>query len=315
MRKPKVVFFGTPEFAAKTLEFLLEKGVDIVAVVSKPDKAHGRSRTPQPTPVKSIALKYQLPLMQPDKISAPEPSALLQEYNADLFVVVAYGEIIKQHILDMPTLGCINIHASLLPKYRGAAPIQRAIMAGDKVTGITIMHMVKQMDAGDIIAVKEVPIGPEMTYGELSENLCTAGKELVLNVIDALAQGTASRTAQDHSQATLAPKIELEDSEIHWDRSAQELHDLVRGVNPEPGAWCKITHKGETKRLRVFKTRVVEGQGTDGEILEWGPKKIIIACQDNALEILQLQLEGKKIMNADELVRGMPKSAFHFQIS
>lgn len=313
MKKPRVVFFGTPDFAAQTLEYLLKEGIEVVAVVSKPDKAVGRSRELQPTPVKQVALTHNLPLLQPEKVSQPEPSARLAEFKADLFIVVAYGEIIKQHILDMPSLGCINIHASLLPKYRGAAPIQRAIMAGEKKTGITIMHMVKQMDAGDIIATEQVDISPEMTYGELTQKLCKVGERLIIQTIEALSRNNASRTVQDHSQATLAPKIELEDSEIHWDRPAQEIHDLIRGTNPEPGAWCKITHKGTVKRLRIFKTRLNELIGNPGTILEWGPKRIIIACGDQSVEILQLQLEGKKIMQADELIRGMPQSAFHFK--
>ncbi|MFA6914846.1 MAG: methionyl-tRNA formyltransferase [Parachlamydiales bacterium] len=312
MKKLRIVFFGTPDFAAQTLEYLIAQGLEIAAVVSKPDKAQGRSKEPQPTPVKQVALSHNLLLLQPDKVSAPEPSAQLQSLNADLFVVVAYGEIIKQHLLDMPSLGCINIHASLLPKYRGAAPIQRAIMAGERYSGITIMHMVKQMDAGDIIATEKVEITPEMTYGELAQRLCYVGEKLVVQTIEALARHNASRTVQDHSQATLAPKIELEDSEIHWNLPAQEIHDLVRGTNPEPGAWCKITHKDVIKRLRIFKTRVHEASGVPGSILEWGPKRVIVACKEHSIEIIQLQLEGKKVMQADELTRGMPQSAFHF---
>lgn len=313
MDKPRIVYFGTPEFAAQTLEYLIEKGENIVAVVSKPDKPVGRSTIPQATPVKRIAEKYSLPLLQPDKVSAPEPSAQLETYQADLFVVVAYGEIIKQHLLDMPKIACINLHASLLPKFRGAAPIQRSIMEGEKETGVTIIHMAKQMDAGDMVDLVIVPIALEMTYGELSQALCEEGKQLLLKAIHDLAAGKAERTVQNHEQATMAPKIELEDCEVNWHQPAQKIHDQVRGTNPEPGSWCKVSYKDELKRLRIFRTRVVaDREGTPGSILEWGPKRVIIATGEGSLELLEVQLEGKKAMQAADLARGIPRDAINF---
>lgn len=313
MHKPRIVFFGTPVFAAETLEFLISQGQNIVAVVSKPDKAVGRSSKLQPTPVRQIAEKYNLPLLQPDKVSAEEPSKQLEAYNADLFVVVAYGEIIRQHILDMPKLGCINVHASLLPKYRGAAPIQRSIIEGNPKTGITIMHMVKQMDAGDMISIAEVVIEDHDTYGSLSTKLCEAGKHLLLQAIQDLAAGKANRVIQDHSQATLAPKIELEECEIDWNKDAKSIHDLIRGVNPEPGAWCWVTVKEEKKRLRIMQTKVhTDKEGSPKSILQWGKQGLLVACGKQALELLEVQLEGKRLMTARELMQGIPQGALQF---
>lgn len=303
--KPRILFFGTPEFAAEVLQYFVQNGMNVIAVVSKPDKAVGRSKSLQPTPVKKIAEHYRLPVFQPEKVSLPEPSEILQAYQADIFVVVAYGEILRQHLLDMPKIACINLHASLLPKYRGAAPIQRCIIEGETESGVTVMHMVKQMDAGDMIAVTKVPIGPDMTYGELSHQLCQSGKELLLNAVNQLAEGTASRIPQNHSLATFAPKIELEDCKVSWNNPAHSIHNLIRGTNPEPGAWCDVYVKGELKRLRLFRSKLVETPiGLPGEILQWG-KQLIIGCQSGSLEILELQLEGKKVMMARDFMAGM----------
>lgn len=307
----KVIYFGTPVFAAEVLEYLFQNNVNIVAVVSKPDRPKGRSGTPVATPVKVVANQFNptLPVYQPELVSAPEFSATLQAYHADLFVVVAYGEIIKQHLLDMPRLGCINVHASLLPKYRGAAPIQRSIINGEIETGVTIMHMVRKMDAGDMIEVVKTPIGPDMTFGELERELCSIGKTALLKVIHDFEAGIIKRTPQDHSQATLAPKIELEDCEIKWEQPAQDLHNLVRGVNPYPGAWCYVTVKGEKKRLKVLKTHLLQGvKESPGSIVSGQKEDLVIATGEGALQLLEVQLEGKKAMRSSELVRGLELS-------
>lgn len=313
----RVIFFGTPLFAARVLEYLLQHKVDIVAVVSKPDRPKGRSNAPVPTPVKQVALARDppLPVLQPEFVSAPDVAVMLKDYSADLFLVVAYGEIIKQHVLDMPHKGCINLHASLLPKYRGAAPIQHAIMEGEMETGVTIMHMAKKMDAGDMIAQAVVSIGPEMTFGELEEALCTLGKKLLLEVINALEKGDPQRTVQDHSQATFAPKIELEDCEIHWNLPAQRLHNLVRGVNPYPGAWCYVEIKGEKKRLKINQVKIVASKGLEpGTLIQTAPGKLIVATGSQALELLEVQLEGKKSMSSSEFLRGIALSQLNFHV-
>lgn len=305
----KVVYFGTPRFAANVLSYLLKHGVEVVAVVTKPDRPQGRSSTLIPTAVKCIA-EEQIPLIpvfQPEIVSAPEHIPFLEAFQADLFVVVAYGEIIKQHLLDMPKIACINVHASLLPAYRGAAPIQRSIINGEVETGITIMHMAKKMDAGDIISMEKVVIGPELTYAELEEELCKVGCEQLLKVIHDFEKGISTRTPQDHAQATLAPKIELEDCEIDWGKSAQEIHNLVRGVNPHPGAWCQIRVKGRDKRLKVIKTKVISltDQKMRGAIHFCKKDGLSIVCGQGELKLLYVQLEGKKAMTAEEFMHGL----------
>lgn len=313
----RVIFFGTPLFAARILEDLIKNQVDVVAVISKPDRPKGRHGHPVPTPVKELVLTQypHLPLYQPEVVSIPEFAEILRPYAADLFVVVAYGEILKQHLLDMPRRACINLHASLLPKYRGAAPIQRSIMEGNTETGVTIMHMVKKMDAGDMIEKVKVPIGPETTFGELEETLCKMGKQALIKVIRTFEGGEPPRIPQVDSEATYAPKIELEDCEIHWHRSAQELHNLIRGVNPSPGAWCWISVKGEVKRLKVFLTRVVPcSKAKPGTLLNSDQTKgnLLIATGDQALELREVQLEGKKKNSSEELTRGISRTHLDF---
>jgi len=312
----KVVFFGTPSFAAEVLDFLLQKGVEIVAIISKPDRAKGRVRTPVFTSVKFLAMKYpHIPIHQPETVSDPAFTQILQDYQADLFVVVAYGEIIKQHLLDMPPLGCINLHASLLPKYRGAAPIQRCIIGGETETGVTIMHMVRKMDAGDMILSVKVPIGPETNFGEIEQTLCNIGKEALLEVIFNTSSNSLTRIPQNHELATLAPKIELEDCEIKWDMPAENIHNLVRGVNPHPGAWCFIRLRQDQKRLKINRTRVIPyADLVPGTILN--PQNLnvnlIIATGNQALEFLEVQLEGRKPMSSAEFMRGISRDQLQF---
>lgn len=309
----KVVYFGTPVFAAQVLAYLLDHHVNIAAVITKPDRPKGRSGDPVPTPVKVQAQACNIPVFQPALVSAPEFAETIASFHADLFVVVAYGEIIKQHLLDMPAMGCINLHASLLPKYRGAAPIQRSIMAGDEKTGVTIMHMVRKMDAGDIIKVVEVPIAPQDTFLDVEQRLCFEGQKALLDVIHDFEKGIVQRIPQDHTQATHAQKIELEDCEVLWTQPAQTIHNLIRGVMPDPGAWCYVSIRGQRKRLRVFRSEVVEmSSSVPGEILCYGKEGLIVACGQQALRILELQLEGKKAMLAEELMRGIPSENFSF---
>ncbi len=313
----RVIFFGTPLFAANVLQYLLQNQVNIVAVIAKPDRPKGRSKVPVIPPVKSVALSHNppLPVHQPEVVSSPEFADILRAYKADLFVVVAYGEIIKQHLLDMPHKACINLHASLLPKYRGAAPIQRCIMEGEIESGITVIHMVKKMDAGDMIKKVNVLIGPETTFGELEQNLCEIGKKALLEVIQEFNASVPSRSPQEHFQATLAPKIELEDCKICWTRPAQEIHNLVRGVNPHPGAWCHVLIKGHKKRLKINRVRIVPCEKIKPcTIVNLNQVKgnLLIATGVHALELVEIQLEGKKTMSSEELVRGIPRSNLCF---
>lgn len=302
----KVVFFGTPQFSADVLSYLIDNGINIVAVVTRTDKPKGRSGLPVHTPVKTFVLNKIpfIPLFQPLKVSSPEFSEVLPPFEADLFVVVAYGEILKQPILDTPTIGCINLHTSLLPKYRGAAPIQRAIIEGQIETGVTIMHMVRTMDAGDIIKTIKVPIGANDTFGEVEQNLCKKGSPLLLEAIHDLERGKSTRIPQDESQITFAPKIELEDCAIDWKRSAEEIHNLVRGVNPYPGAWCHVNVKGEIVRLKIKSTHQATEEGKPGALLSTDPQSLLVGCGKGSIKILELQLEGKRAMTPSELLRG-----------
>lgn len=311
----RVVFFGTPAFAADVLSFLLDNRVDVVAVITKPDRPQGRSGAPVPTAVKQVLQRRNssIPIFQPPIVSDPSFASTLEAFHADLFVVVAYGEIIKQHLLDMPKLGCINLHASLLPKYRGAAPIQRSIMEGNAKTGITIMHMVKKMDAGDIIKMVEIPIGPNDSFPKIEQELCKVGSQALLSVLKEFETGVFTRIPQNHDLATLAPKIELEDCELDWKKPAIQLHNLVRGVFPDPGAWCYVTVRGRKLRLKVNATEVdTHLSGTPGTLLTYGKNGLIVACGEHALRIIELQLEGKKAMSAEELMRGLPMEQISF---
>lgn len=309
----KVVYFGTPVFAANVLSFLVEHKVDIVAVITKPDRPKGRSGDPIPTPVKLQAQAHNIPVFQPPIVSAPEFAEVIASFGAELFVVVAYGEIIKQHLLDMPARGCINLHASLLPKYRGAAPIQRSIMEGEEKTGVTVMHMVRKMDAGDIIKVVEIPITPQDTFIDVEQRLWMIGSQALLEVIRDFEAGMVQRIPQDHTQATYAAKIELEDCEVLWALPAQKLHNLIRGVTPDPGAWCYVMVRGQKKRLRIIKAEVIEFQSRNaGDILCYGKEGLVVACGHHALRILELQLEGKKAMLSEELMKGISISDFSF---
>ncbi len=311
----RVVFFGTPQFAAECLEYLLNHQVDVVAVITKPDKPQGRSLALVPTPVKCIALAHTppLPLFQPEIVSDLTFAPVLQQFEANLFVVVAYGEILKQHLLDMPKVACINLHASLLPKYRGAAPIQRCLINGEKETGVTIMHMAKKMDAGDIITMERVAIPPNMNYAELEAALCKTGKELLLKTIRDFETATPSRTPQDHEAATLAPKIEVTDCKIDWQQPAHVIHNLIRGVTPHPGAWCYASIKGEQKRLKITATQIAEenSHNEPGTLLNTSKQGIIIGCKKGSLLITHLQLEGKKATSAVEFIRGFPQLTLH----
>lgn len=314
----KIVFFGTPPFAAKLLKALLDhgQGLEVVAIISKPDKPQGRSRKLQFSAVKETALACapHIPLYQPEVVSALDFAPTLAALKADLFLVIAYGEIIKQHLLDMPRLACINVHGSILPKYRGAAPIQRAILDGEKESGVTIMHMVKKMDAGDMIRIVKAPIEPNTTYGEFQDQLCEASIKPLLEVLTEYQKGmTPVSFPQNPDLVTFAPKIELEDCEIDWQRPAQELHNLIRGVNPEPGAWCYAGIKGEKKKLKIFRSALIENlSGAPGTLLEFKKSKIVIACEKGALQILELQPEGKKRMTAAEFINGVAAEEVSF---
>jgi methionyl-tRNA formyltransferase len=302
---PRIVFFGTPLFAAQCLEALVEAGVPIVGIVTQPDRPKGRSGQPTPSEVKVVAeakLK-DVPVFQPAKSSHAGFLAELKALTADLYVVVAFGQILPQSLLDIPLLGCINVHASLLPKYRGAAPMQRALMHGEKETGVAIQKMVKELDAGNVIASSKIEVPEETTFGELYQALCDLSKPLLLSVLREYAGGVPSATVQDSSQVTFAPKILPEETLIHWEKGARDLHNQIRALSPRPGAWCWVELNGEKKRLKVFRTKVVPQSSLVGEVLQ--PKELIVGCGSEALQLLEVQPEGKGRMRGPDWARGL----------
>jgi methionyl-tRNA formyltransferase len=314
----RVIYFGTPSIAAHILENLLQHSVNVVAVVTKPDKRQGRDQKLAPSAVKEFLLRAypDIPILQPAKISTEEYREKLQAFNADLFLVVAYGEIIKQSILDIPKLGCLNVHASLLPRYRGAAPMHRAIINGEKETGVTIMEMVLALDAGPILHKEKVEISKEMNVGELEVELEKLGSLALLKTLENLKEKRANKQLQEEALATYAPKITPQECEVHWNQPSKKIHDLIRGVTPFPGAWCQIIFKKpsgeESKRLKIKKTEIVKNNfnSPPGTVLKYEKDHWMIATQDGAIRLLEVQLEGKKTMNASEFIRGYSSPKF-----
>ena len=301
----RIVFMGTPDFAVPCLQRLLEDGHEVPAVFTQPDKPVGRHAVLIPPPVKQLALSHGIPVYQPTKMRDGTVAALLRELAPDCLVVVAYGRILPQEILDVPPRGCVNIHGSLLPRYRGAAPIQWSVIRGETVTGVTSMFMDAGMDTGDIIDTLTTPIGENETAGELFERLALLGARLLSTTLAAIADGTVTRRPQNDAEATMAPMLEKAMGRLDLTRPAQELHNQVRGMNPWPGAFC--TAGGKT--LKIHETRVAAGSGAPGTLLCADP--VTVACGEGALQLVTVQPEGKPRMAAEAWLRGarLPQGA------
>ncbi len=296
----RVVYLGTPEFAVPPLERLLEAGYDVSLVVTQPDRPKGRGRQVAASPVKACAERHGLPLFQPERIRRPECVERLRQEGADVMVVVGYGQIIPQAIIDLPRLGIINVHASLLPKYRGAAPIQWAVAQGETVTGVTTMRIDAGLDTGDMLLKAEVEIGPEETAAELSPRLARAGAELLVRTLAGLEAGTIAPQPQDHAQATLAPMLKKEDGLIEWSWPARAVHNRVRGMQPWPGAYT--TFRGQT--LQIWRTRLREDAAPPGVLRKIG-RTLVAGCGGGGgVELLEVQLEGKKRMSGEAFANG-----------
>lgn len=299
----RILFMGTPGFAVPSLEALLRAGHQICGVFCQPDKPVGRHQNQlQPPPVKECALAHDIPVFQPTKLRDGTALAQIQALEPELIVVAAYGRLLPKEILDCPPKGCINVHSSLLPKYRGAAPINWAILNGEQETGVTIMHMVEALDAGDIIAQVSTPIEPNEDAGELTDRLAKLGGELLVQSVRAIEEGTAGRRAQEESLVTLAPMLSKDLSPLDFTRPAQALHDQVRGLLPWPTATAQI--KGT--RCKIFVTRVEEVSGVPGAVLAAGNEGLLVACGRGALRITELQPDGGKRMPAAAYLRGRP---------
>ncbi len=300
----RIVFMGTPDFAVPSLARLLADGQEIVGVFTQPDKPKGRGYQLAPPPVKELALKHGLEVFQPAKMRDGEALAILKQLAPDLIIVVAYGKILPKEILELPQYGCINVHGSLLPKYRGAAPIQWSVLNGDAVAGVTTMYMAQGLDTGDMILSKQTPIGADETSGELFERLSQLGAQLLAETVALVAQGNAPRVAQQEQDASYAPMLAKEQAAVDWNRSAVQVHNLVRGMNPWPVAYTML----DGKRLRIYRVKPVEANGEAGVVLEGG-KRLVVACGTAAVEILELQADGSKRMQAVDYLRGHPVAA------
>ena len=298
----KVVFMDTPDIAATCLKQILADGFQVVAVYTQPDRPKGRGMKMVYSPVKEVALAEGIPVYQPENFRDEEAVQTLAALQPDVIAVVAYGRILPQKVLDIPAKGCVNIHASLLPQYRGSAPYQWAVLDGLKETGVTAQHMAAKMDAGDIIDVARTPIGENETAGELLDRLAVLGAELLSRTLTKFENGTAVGTPQDESRVSFAPMLDKSMCPIDWSKPARKVHDQVRGLHPWPVATAQLAGTN----YKIHATRVVEGSGAPGQILALTKTGLVVACGEGALEILQLQAEGGKRMAAPDYFRGHP---------
>jgi methionyl-tRNA formyltransferase len=295
----RLIFMGTPDFAVPTLLALVAAGHDIAAVYTRAPKPAGRGMDMQVTPIEREARKLALPVLTPKTLRDDEAQAEFRAHNADAAVVVAYGLILPKTVLEAPRLGCFNVHASLLPRWRGAAPINRAVMAGDKESGVTIMRMDEGLDTGAMAMREPVPILPDMTAGELHDALAQQGARLMPVTLAAAARGALSLTPQPESGVTYAEKISKSETRIDWSKPAAEVHNHCRGLSPFPGAWFEL----DGVRVKALRTTMAKGSGAPGAVLD---DRLSIACGDGAIRLVQIQRAGKQPMSADEFLRGTP---------
>jgi methionyl-tRNA formyltransferase len=299
-----VLFMGTPEFAAPTLQALLDSRHDLRAVVTQPDKPAGRGRRLSAPKVKQLALAHEIPCLQPTALNDPTVEDALSALEPEVIVVAAYGKILPPSILNIPPMGCINVHASLLPKYRGAAPIQWAIINGETETGITIMLMDEEMDHGPILLQRPVPILPDETAGELHDRLAALGPPCLLEALEGLEAGSLTPRTQDHAEATYAPMLSKEDGRLDWSEPAERVVNRVRGVTPWPGATTSLG--GEPIKVWRASASSAEASGRPGEVVAVGEDGLTVACGRGALRIVELQVAGRRRMAAASFLRGYP---------
>src|SRR5215470_6385054 len=303
----RIVFMGTPDFAVPTLVEIVGSGHEVVAVYTRAPKPAGRrGLEPTPSPVEREARRLGLSVLTPATLRAADAEAILRAHGADAGVIVAYGLILPKPILDAFPLGAFNVHASLLPRWRGAAPINRAIMAGDAETGVMVMKMEEGLDTGPVAMAERVRIGADETAGELHDRLAGLGASLVPRALGALERGSLALTPQAEGGVTYARKIEKEEARIDWARPWQQVHDHIRGLSPFPGAWFEIVGEGETARVKVLRSTKGEGAGAPGTVLD---DKLTVACAEGAVRILELQRAGKSAMKTEEFLRGTPVAA------
>jgi methionyl-tRNA formyltransferase len=302
----RLIFMGTPEFAVPTLLGLVDHGHEIVAVYTRAAKPAGRGMKLQPTPVEQQARRLGIPILTPATLKTPEAALEFRAHNADAAVVVAYGMILPQAILDAPPLGCFNLHASLLPRWRGAAPIERAIMAGDTETGVMVMKMDIGLDTGDVAMAERLTITDAMTAADLHDALAPLGADLMVRAMGALERGKLQLTKQSAEGVTYAAKIEKAEARIDWNRPARAVLRHIHGLSPFPGAWCETAMDGAPVRVKILRCELVDRSGSPGGLLD---DCLTVACKEGAIRILELQRAGKQPMKAEEFLRGTPLKA------
>jgi methionyl-tRNA formyltransferase len=301
----RIVFMGTAELACASLKALLNFGsCEVVAAVTRPDRPKGRDLKAQPPPVKTMAEEAGLRVLQPESARDPAFASELASLRPEVIVVAAYGQILPQTVLDLPKFGCVNVHASLLPKYRGAAPIQWAILNNEPETGVTIMKMAAGMDTGDVLSQRATPIGPDETAAALYQRLATMGGELLTATLPAYAAGGITPQPQDNSAATYARKITKADGRMDWSLPALELRNRIRAFTPWPGAFVNWSAQGRPRLLKIWRAQMAHCQGPAGEVLQADKSGLVVACGTDALQVEQLQLEGGRKMTAAEFLAG-----------
>ena len=299
MKDMRIVFMGTPDFAAAILQRLIDTGRNVVGVFSQPDKPVGRKQIIMPTATKALAMEHNIPVFQPAKLRDGEALKIMQELKPDLTVVAAYGKILPKDILDVAPFGNVNVHGSLLPQYRGSAPIQWSVINGDKVTGITTMFMAEGMDTGDMIMKFELPIGEDETAGELFDRMAELGADSIEKTLELFDKGEVTAEPQNEEEATYAPMLKKEMGEIDFGKTAEEIKNLVRGLNPWPTAYTFL----EDKTVKVHEAALVEGfSGKEGTLLD--EKRFIVGCKNGAVEFITVQPEGKNKMSGADFIRG-----------
>ncbi|MGV2874412.1 methionyl-tRNA formyltransferase [Macrococcus capreoli] len=303
MKKPNIIFMGTPDFSAPILKAVHE-AYGVTHVITQPDKPVGRKRVLTAPPVKAQAVELGIEVYQPEKMTSDEAFEYVQNLNPDLIITAAYGQLLPERILNIPRLGCINVHASLLPKYRGGAPIHKAIINGEKESGVTIMYMAKKLDAGDMISQIVVPIEQNDTVGTLHDKLSGAGIDLLLETLPSILDETNERTPQNHDAATFASNVSREEEYVTFDRTSQAVHDHIRGLSPWPVGFAKL----DGQNVKLWMSEIIEGHGQPGEILTADKHGIKVATNDGAVLLTEIQPAGKKRMKASDYVAGLKQS-------
>ena len=302
MKKPRILFMGTPAFAVPALALLLEKGYPFPGIVTQPDRPQGRGRTLQPSPVKVLGQSHHISILQPERIQADAFIEIFRQLSPDLVVLAAYGQLLPKEVIDRPPLGCLNIHPSILPKYRGAAPINWSLINGDMVTGVTIMYMTEELDGGDIILQEEITIEENDTFDQLHDRLSLLGAELLARAIEMAASGTVSRVPQDASAVTYAPRLRKEDSLIKWNAASESIVNLIRGLSSVPGAFTIL----DGKKLKILKARpeIADTGAVPGTVVVEKGAGMKVATGNGWVHLLDVQLENKKRMPMEVFLSG-----------